>query len=89
VYYTFYDTRWNKDGSLKSAIPCATMRHHVPRADQWTYALGYSAVSCAILDFATPGTDATIYGVFYYVTIWADGRREFLDDQDLSAVLAS
>jgi len=69
VYHTFYNTGWNKVGSLKTAVRCATTRDHWPQADQWSYALGYSAAYCANLNLATPAADATIYGIFYYATV--------------------
>jgi hypothetical protein len=76
--YQFYDTNWNTDTSVLSAVHCGQWVTHVPALSVWTYEAGYDASNCYKAPF--PGTGPTqivsINGVTqyaHYLSASADG----------------
>jgi len=74
-YITDYATTWDAVGNPLVAVTCSVTRHHVPQANQTTYAPGYDATNCPAVVLATGTTVGIPYGsypwevtYFYYVT---------------------
>src|ERR1700692_3233209 len=60
TYTTNYVATWDALGTPIGATACSVVRHHLPQADQVTYANGYSASNCFGVEFNPTGTVVTI-----------------------------
>jgi hypothetical protein len=93
-YYTFYSVQWDNSGNVVSAVPCGTLRFHLPQADVWAYAAGYDATNCRQFQMGTSSTVTITWNgpwgpgdySYYYVATSPDGLYELLNDQNFSYV---
>lgn len=73
---TNYIATWDANGNATGVQTCATVRHHLPQADQVTYVNGHSAADCHGVVFVQTNTVVVIDGApFYYVSTSSNGAE--------------
>lgn len=65
TFTTTYVTIWDAEGNFVSEVTCGIGRHHLPQADTVTYAAGYDATSCPLVN-RPQNISFTINGTPYY-----------------------